>query len=133
MSEAEQLDDANASALPEEGSEAWRDSMVGIMRNVLMRLPDDTSLGQIVAAATANPTLAPALRVLSVRDLIEIAVTRPVRGNADGAAGEEFDPEGAGFGGFGSGEAAGEAESDELGEFDEGGLAVIRRRADIPD
>lgn len=114
MSEAEQLDDAPVSAPPEEGSEAWRESMVGVMRNVLMRLPDDTSLGQIVEAATANPTLEPALRALSIQELIDIAVARPIRGNADEAVLDD--------------DLEGDSE-----EFDDGGAAVIRRRADIPD
>lgn len=94
--------------VPDEGSAAWRSTMVDVMRTVLLKLPDETSLGDIVEAARSNPNIAAGLRALSIQELIEIAVERP--------------------------QFVEIPDEDELlaDEFD-AGPAVIRRRADIPD
>ena len=106
--EADAAENELRGRVPDEGSEAWRTTMVGVMRDVLNKLPDDTSLGQIVAAVRSNPSMAAGLRALSIRDLIQIAAERPVR--IDLPTEEELLEDGA-----------------------DAGPAVIRRRADIPD
>lgn len=93
---------------PAEGTQAWRETMLGIMRDVLEKLPEETSLGEIVEAVRSNPGLESGLRALSIQDLIEIAVSRPLivhLPDDEELEGEDFDA----------------------------GPAVIRRRADIPD
>jgi predicted transcriptional regulator len=86
---------------------AWKASMVGVMRQVLMDLPENTTLGEIVEGARANPQMAPVLKEMSIKQLIDIAVERPI-------------PETA-------------VDAEESGVSDLGGAAVIRRRSDVPN
>ncbi|MCA9696722.1 MAG: hypothetical protein KC431_04280, partial [Myxococcales bacterium] len=59
--------------------EQWRQSLLEVMRQVINALPDETSLGELVAATRANPHLAPMLGYMSVQELIDMAVARPVQ------------------------------------------------------
>jgi predicted transcriptional regulator len=77
------------------------------MRRVLMELPEETTLGEIVGAARSNPQLEPVLKEMSIRQLIDIAVERPR-------------PEPA-------------LDSEESGADLPISAAVIRRRSDVPD
>lgn len=112
-----------------EVDEQWRQSLLEVMRQVIHSLPDQTSLGELVAATRANPHLAPTLGYMSVQELIDMAVARPSA--LDGLAGEtkpagvrrrvvepeiQFDEEG-----------------NPLMDLPDTGPAVIRRRADVPD
>lgn len=107
-----------------EVDEQWRQSLLSVMRQVIHALPDETTLGEIVAATRANPHLAPMLSYMSVQELIDMAVARPsvvaakpVNGARRRAEPEiEFDEEG-----------------NPLMELPDTGPAVIRRRADVPD
>ena len=92
-----------------EGADAgsWKTSMLGVMRQVLMSLPEEATLGEIVDATASNPQLEPVLREMSIQQLIDIAVTRPR-------------PEG-------------ENDSEDSGADLAAGAAVIRRRSDVPD
>jgi hypothetical protein len=115
---------------PAEGvDETWRQSLLAVMRQVIHSLPDQTTLGELVAATRANPHLAPMLGYMSVQELIDMAVARPtysmpivpkptngVRRRVPEPAEIEYDEDG-----------------NPLMELPDAGPAVIRRRADIPD
>jgi predicted transcriptional regulator len=111
-----------------EVDEQWRQSLLGVMRQVIHALPDETTLGELVAATRANPHLAPMLGYMSVQELIDMAVARPTtppikshHGSSNGVRRRaepeiEFDEEG-----------------NPLMDLPDTGPAVIRRRADVPD
>jgi hypothetical protein len=116
--------------------ETWRQSLLAVMRQVIHSLPDQTTLGELVAATRANPHLAPMLGYMSVQELIDMAVARPTLAAASGTSigatvksvnGVRRRPV----------IAEPEIEFDEDGnplmELPDAGPAVIRRRADIPD
>jgi hypothetical protein len=123
--------------------ETWRQSLLGVMRQVIHSLPDQTTLGELVAATRANPHLAPMLGYMSVQELIDMAVARPSHASH---ASHASHPTG-GLSGLSSLSkptngvrrrvAEPEIEFDEEGnplmELPDTGPAVIRRRADIPD
>jgi hypothetical protein len=116
--------------------ETWRQSLLDVMRQVIHSLPDQTTLGELVAATRANPHLAPMLGYMSVQELIDMAVARPSHSLTgimptiptmptrltNGVRRRVPEPE---------------IEFDEDGnplmELPDTGPAVIRRRADIPD
>jgi len=114
--------------------EQWRQSLLDVMRQVINSLPDQTSLGELVAATRANPHLAPTLSYMTVQELIDMAVARPVhessnnllnsgeRANGSKAAGRRGEPE-----------IQFDEEGNPLMDLPETGPAVIRRRADVPD
>lgn len=114
--------------------EQWRQSLLTVMRQVIHALPDETTLGELVAATRANPHLAPMLGYMSVQELIDMAVARPTRLGTGLAAGL-----GASTSGNGARRrtAEPEIEFDEEGnplmDLPDTGPAVIRRRADVPD
>lgn len=109
-----------------EVDEQWRQSLLVVMRQVINALPDNTSLGELVAATRANPHLAPTLGYMSVQELIDMAVARPAQldigeakksGRRRPAEPEiQFDEEG-----------------NPIMDLPDTGPAVIRRRADVPD
>ena len=108
-----------------EVDEQWRQSLLAVMRQVVNSLPDETSLGELVTATRANPHLAPMLGYMSVQELIDMAVARPVQTRVVVTS----RPRRA---------AEPEIEFDEDGNPvmdlpDAAGPAVIRRRADVPD
>ena len=107
-----------------EVDEQWRQSLLEVMRQVVNSLPDETTLGELVAATRANPHLAPMLGYMSVQELIDMAVARPVQHRPD-------------INGRGRRSAEPEIEFDEEGnplmDLPDAGPAVIRRRADVPD
>lgn len=90
---------------PDSKPEGWESSLLEVFREVLRKLPEDTSLGELVKATQANPHIAPVLQILSVQELIDLAATRPK---------VEKKP------------------SSPEGPADDGSM-VIRRRADVPD
>ena len=94
----------------QDADDAWSQSLRDVMRNILGSLPDHATLGELIEAAQKNEQIAPVLDIFTVQELIEVAKARPraapVRepvSDAEGVAG------------------------------DDGGAAVIRRRADAPD
>ncbi|EDM79692.1 hypothetical protein PPSIR1_16560 [Plesiocystis pacifica SIR-1] len=124
---------AEAHAVPEPSQtrtavvdEQWRQSLLQVMRQVVNNLPDETSLGELVAATRANPHLAPMLGYMSVQELIDMAVARPPRpspsktgrpqSQVQDSASVEYDEDG-----------------NPLMALPSTGPAVIRRRADVPD
>jgi hypothetical protein len=112
--------------------ETWRQSLLGVMRQVIHSLPDQTTLGELVAATRANPHLAPMLGYMSVQELIDMAVARP--SGSPGSLGIAKPTNGARRR---SPQIEPEIEFDEEGnplmDLPDTGPAVIRRRADIPD
>lgn len=118
--------------------EQWRQSLLTVMRQVIHALPDETTLGELVAATRANPHLAPMLGYMSVQELIDMAVARPTRLGTGLGTGL-----GAGLGASTSGNGSRRRAAEPEIEFDEEGNplmdlpdtgpAVIRRRADVPD
>ncbi len=109
-----------------EVDEQWRQSLLVVMRQVINALPDNTSLGELVAATRANPHLAPTLGYMSVQELIDMAVARPAQldiGETKKSSRRrpaepeiQFDEEG-----------------NPIMDLPDTGPAVIRRRADVPD
>jgi hypothetical protein len=123
---------------PVDVDETWRQSLLGVMRQVIHSLPDQTTLGELVAATRANPHLAPMLGYMSVQELIDMAVARPsVASSATGATGSATgkstngarrrSPQ------LGEPEIEFDEEGNPLMDLPDTGPAVIRRRADIPD
>ena len=109
--------------------EQWRQSLLEVMRQVINALPDETSLGELVAATRQNPHLAPMLGYMSVQELIDMAVARPVQARSDGrndvakpARKTRREPE-----------YELDEEGNPLMDLPDAGPAVIRRRADVPD
>lgn len=122
--------------------ETWRQSLLGVMRQVIHSLPDQTTLGELVAATRANPHLAPMLGYMSVQELIDMAVARPsgmsgMSGMSGVGSGLGIIPAGKSSNGVRRRVPEPEIEFDEDGnplmELPDTGPAVIRRRADIPD
>ena len=108
MASEETLEAAAPLLGAESGSDGtWKSSMVSVMRQVLMDLPEKTTLGEIVEATRANPQMAPVLKEMSIKQLIDIAVERP----RPEAPEDEEEPDGG----------------------DLTGAAVIRRRSDVPN
>lgn len=117
-----------------EVDEQWRQSLLDVMRQVINSLPDQTSLGELVAATRNNPHLAPTLRYMSVQELIDMAVARPVHdvlglsdsrsvnGEAKKSSLRSAEPE-----------IHFDEEGNPLMDLPDSGPAVIRRRADVPD
>lgn len=110
--------------------EQWRQSLLDVMRQVINALPDQTSLGELIAATRANPHLAPTLSYMSVQELIDMAVARPVDESSSQLL-QAADSKKT------SRRAEPEIQFDEEGnpimDLPETGPAVIRRRADVPD
>jgi hypothetical protein len=120
--------------------ETWRQSLLGVMRQVVHSLPDQTTLGELVAATRANPHLAPMLGYMSVQELIDMAVARPSLGGSSVLQGLSVlpsTPTARTTNGVRRRVPEPEIELDEDGnplmELPDSGPAVIRRRADIPD
>ncbi|MFO7561172.1 MAG: hypothetical protein R6X02_00910 [Enhygromyxa sp.] len=108
-----------------EVDEQWRQSLLEVMRQVINSLPDQTSLGELVAATRANPHLAPTLSYMSVQELIDMAVARPAlasNGEAKKPGRRRAEPE-----------IMFDEEGNPLMDLPDSGPAVIRRRADVPD
>jgi predicted transcriptional regulator len=119
-----------------EVDEQWRQSLLDVMRQVVNSLPDETTLGELVAATRGNPHLAPMLGYMSVQELIDMAVARPVASVMSGRAGLDTGTNGGTTNGRRS-VSESEIEYDEDGnplmDLPDAGPAVIRRRADVPD
>lgn len=90
---------------PDSKPEGWESSLLEVFREVLRKLPEDTSLGELVKATQANPHIAPVLQILSVQELIDLAATRPKVEKKPSAS---------------------------EGPVDDGTM-VIRRRSEVPD
>lgn len=114
--------------------EQWRQSLLVVMRQVINSLPDQTSLGELVAATRANPHLAPTLGYMSVQELIDMAVARP---SHTAHAGHTINGDAKKLAANGRRRVEPEIQFDEEGnpimDLPETGPAVIRRRADVPD
>lgn len=116
----EQLDDGPQTS---EVDEQWRQSLLEVMRQVINSLPDETNLGELVAATQQNPHLAPMLGYMSVQELIDMAVARPVqKRQPDPARSRRSEPE-----------IQFDEEGNPIMDLPDAGPAVIRRRADVPD
>lgn len=100
----------------------WRQSLLQVMRQVVHSLPDATSLGELVAATRQNPHLSPLLGYMSVQELIDMAVDRPLRPISPAKPARSSRPE-----------IEFDEEGNPLMELPDAGPAVIRRRADVPD
>jgi len=111
---------SSAEANAADADAAWRESLREVMRDVVNRLPDGATLGELVDATRRTPHMAAVLEIFSVRELIELAKTRPPPAKNGGSA------------------KRGEISVDEDGNpvldlGENGGPSVIRRRADVPD
>lgn len=107
-----------------EVDEQWRQSLLDVMRQVVNSLPDETTLGELVSATRKNPHLAPMLGYMSVQELIDMAVARPLSAplKTNGRRRRSAEPE-----------IEFDEEGNPLMDLPDTGPAVIRRRADVPD
>ncbi|MEZ4451210.1 MAG: hypothetical protein R3B09_17155 [Nannocystaceae bacterium] len=101
--------------------ETWTQSLRDVLRDVIRKLPDRTTLGELVDATRSSDHLAPVLEVFTVQELIDVAKERP---RPDRSAPS---PAPASNGGIQY-----DAEGNPLLDLADLGPAVIRRRADIP-
>ena len=113
--------------------EQWRQSLLEVMRQVINALPDETSLGELVAATRANPHLAPMLGYMSVQELIDMAVARPVQARSDTRSDGRSDGAKPARKTRREPEYELDEEGNPLMDLPDAGPAVIRRRADVPD
>lgn len=115
-------------ATTEQADSAWAQSLRDVLRDVIAALPDHATLGDLIAAATSNPHMAPVLDIFTVQELIELAKRRAPPGKP--SAGKNGKSNGARA-------AAPEIQFDDEGnpimDLGEPGALVIRRRADVPD
>lgn len=111
-----QSDDAAAEPAGAEGADdAWADSLRDVMRDVIHKLPDHATLGDLVDAARHNPAMASVLEIFTVAELIEAAKNKPRPGDRPARAEIQFD-----------------ADGNPIMDLD-AGPKVIRRRAEVPD
>jgi predicted transcriptional regulator len=116
-----------------EVDEQWRQSLLDVMRHVIHSLPDQTSLGELVAATRANPHLAPTLGYMSVQELIDMAVARPTHANGEAKKLSSLASNGAPARRRPEPEIQFDEEGNPIMDLPDSGPAVIRRRADVPD
>lgn len=103
--------------------DAWASSLRAILHDVIAALPDHATLGELIAAASSNPSVAPVLDIFTVQELIDIARARPKGADSDAEAGPgSADPAAVTF----------DADGNPIMDLDSG-PKVIRRRADVPD
>ncbi|WP_146662235.1 hypothetical protein [Enhygromyxa salina] len=120
-----------------EVDEQWRQSLLDVMRQVVNSLPDETTLGELVTATRGNPHLAPMLGYMSVQELIDMAVARPILAartvTTSGGAGAPAATNGTARRAAHEPEIEFDEEGNPLMDLPDAGPAVIRRRADVPD
>jgi hypothetical protein len=118
-------------ATTEEADSAWAQSLRDVLRDVIAALPDHATLGDLIAAASSNPHMAPVLDIFTVQELIDLAKRRPPAGQAGPRAGKNGKTNGS------RAAAPREIQFDDEGnpimDLGEPGALVIRRRADVPD
>jgi predicted transcriptional regulator len=116
-------------ATTKEADSAYAQSLRDVLREVIASLPDHYTLGDLIAAASSNPQMAPVLDIFTVQELIDLARARPRAGA--GINGKPGKSNGS------RSPAAREVQFDEDGnpvmDLGEPGALVIRRRADVPD
>jgi hypothetical protein len=95
MASEETLEAAAPEVAESDGPGAWKASMVSVFRRALLDLPEQATLGEIVAAARANPQLESVLAEMSIQQLIDIAVERPMPHSDEEDEEDENDPDGA--------------------------------------
>ncbi len=95
----------------------WNESLRQIMREVILTLPDTTSLGELIDAARQHPQMAPALHLTTVQDLIDLVISRPVYAPEP----ETSEPDNVYY----------DDDGNPVMDLDTG-PKVIRRRADVP-
>lgn len=104
-------------AAPEAGDPEFRQSLMKVMEEIVHKLPDEATLGELVAETRSNRHMTQVMKTITVQELIDMAKSRPTR------------------------RTNGKSEQPEI-VFDEEGNpilnlpdapAVVRRRADVPD
>lgn len=115
-------DQGTTSGAPADGNtDAIRDALLTVVRDVVHSLPNEATLGQLVEQLETRPELRPVLEVLTVQHLLEWGKSRPTRPepSATSAAAEDG------------------VYVDEDGNYNtdllDGAAAVVRRRADVEE
>lgn len=104
--------DDSAETSPDAYAQSLREVMIGVINS----LPDQATLGELIAGAKSNAAMAPVLEIFTVQELIDATKKRPKPSAAKPAPKEiQFDEEG-----------------NPIMDLD-AGPQVIRRRADVPD
>ena len=102
---------------------AWGQSLRDVFREVIEKLPDHATLGELIDAARHNAHMAPVLDIFTVQELIDLAKRRP-RPSESNARNGRVKP----------GEVRFDTEGNPLLDLEaDNSPAVIRRRADVPD
>ena len=107
---------SEASSSADGADDAWAQSLRDVMVDVIHKLPDEATLGELVDAAQRNRALASVLEIFTVAELIEAAKSKP-RPEPVVRAPEEIQYD---------------ADGNPIMDLDQG-PTVIRRRADVPD
>ncbi len=107
---------SEASSSADDADDAWAQSLRDVMVDVIHKLPDEATLGDLVDAAQRNHAMASVLEIFTVAELIEAAKNKPRPRPATRAPDEiHYD-----------------ADGNPIMDLDQG-PSVIRRRADVPD
>lgn len=114
MTQSEDASVETEAEVADGADDAYAESLREVMRDVIHKLPDHATLGDLVDAARHNRAMSPVLDIFTVAELIEAAKNKP-RPSERGRAEIQFD-----------------ADGNPLMELD-AGPKVIRRRAEVPD
>lgn len=117
-------------ATSQQADSAWAQSLRDVLREVIASLPDHATLGDLIAAATSNPHMAPVLDIFTVQELIDLARARP-RAGLNGKSGKAGKTNGSRS--APAREIQFDADGNPVMDLGEPGALVIRRRADVPD
>jgi hypothetical protein len=106
---------SEASPSADGADDAWAQSLRDVMVDVIHKLPDHATLGDLITAARSNTAMTSVLEIFTVAELIEAARSKPKAPPPPAPSEITFDEEG-----------------NPVMDLD-AGPAVIRRRADVPD
>ncbi len=116
----QQGDDGAPGSVETEVGKAFHDELLTLMKQVVLSLPDETTLGEVVEAARSSGPMAAVLDHMTVQELIDMVKERPAALPTPTPASPT------------RGEVYFDEEGNPLLELDTK-PDVVRRRADVPD